>query len=100
MGACNEKASTCKCATIPFYSMQLGCPIWPLSWYSVLTHWVAAARQTAVAGCVPVVVVQAALAVGAVCVVGAVAAVASVAGGAVQLGVKVALDTLAITVAS
>lgn len=47
----------------------------------------------------PVVVVQAALAVGAVRVVGAVPTVATVASGAVQFGVVVALGTLTIAVA-
>lgn len=64
-----------------------------------LTNGAAAARQAAAAAVLPVVVVQAALAVGAIRVVGAVPTVTTVAGGAVQLGVVVALRTLTIAVA-
>lgn len=64
-----------------------------------LTDGAAAAGQAAAAAVLPVVVVQAALAVGAVCVVGAVPTVATVAGGAVQFGIIVALRTLPVAVA-
>lgn len=64
-----------------------------------LTDGAAAAGQAAAAAVLPVVVVQAALAVGAVRVVCAVPTVATVAGGAVQFGIVVALRTLSIAVA-
>lgn len=63
-----------------------------------LTNRAAAAGQAAAAAVLPVVVVQAALAVGAIRVVSAVPAVATMAGGTVQFGVVVALGTLTIAV--
>lgn len=65
----------------------------------VLTNRAAAAGQTAATAVLPVVVVQASLAVGAVRVVGAVPTVATVACGAVQFSIVVALGTLTIAVA-
>lgn len=65
-----------------------------------LTHRVTAAEKAPAARGVPVVVVQAALAVGPVKVVGAVATVASVSRGSIQLRIEVALCTLAIAVTS
>lgn len=64
-----------------------------------LTNRAAATGQAAAAAVLPVVVVQAALAVGAIRVVSAVPTVATVAGSAVQFGVVVALRALSIAVA-
>ena len=64
-----------------------------------LTDSVAAAGQAAAAARVPVVVVQASLAVGAVGVVGAVFAVTPVTRGPVQLGIEVTLGALPTAVA-
>lgn len=67
-----------------------------VSWF--LTDGVAAAGQTALTGCVSVIVFQASLAVGPVRVVNAVDAVTSVTRGTIQLCIEVTFGTLAVTV--